>query len=99
MSVSALASVALEPLARTGEGSKSGPIGLAVILLLIIACYFLFKSMSGHLRRVREDFPKDAAPDPAQAPVRPRRADFAARKPETPVIEARRDGEQPPDQS
>jgi hypothetical protein len=43
-----------------GENKKSGPIGLAVILLLCVACYFLFKSMSKHLRRVREEFPTDA---------------------------------------
>jgi hypothetical protein len=53
-------------LARSGEGWKSGPIGLAVILALCIALYFLFKSMSKHLRRVREDFPQD---EPAQAPA------------------------------
>lgn len=57
-----------------GENKKSGPIGLAVILVLCVACYFLFKSMSKHLRRVREEFPDDA---PAQggelskAPARP----------------------------
>lgn len=45
----------------SGESKKSGPIGLAVILLLCVACYFLFKSMSKHLRRVREDFPADRA--------------------------------------
>jgi hypothetical protein len=46
-------------LAKSGEGGKAGPIGLAVILLLCIACYFLFKSMSKHLRQVREHFPVD----------------------------------------
>ena len=46
-----------------GENKKSGPIGLAVILVLCVACYFLFKSMSKHLRKVREEFPTDA---PAQ---------------------------------
>lgn len=42
------------------ESKKSGPLGLVVILLLCIACYFLFKSMSRHMRRVREDFPRSA---------------------------------------
>jgi hypothetical protein len=57
----------------SGESKKSGPIGLAVILLLCVACYFLFKSMSKHLRRVREDFPADGAAggDAAQAPTPP----------------------------
>lgn len=45
-----------------GENKKSGPIGLAVILVLCVACYFLFKSMSKHLRKVREEFPTDAPP-------------------------------------
>lgn len=44
----------------SGEGAKAGPIGLAVILLLCIACYFLFKSMSKHLRTVREKFPTES---------------------------------------
>jgi hypothetical protein len=59
-----------------GENKKSGPIGLAVILLLCVACYFLFKSMSRHLRKVREEFPADAppqggelAPPPAAKPT------------------------------
>ena len=50
--------------APTGEAAKSGPWGLAVILILCAVCYFLFKSMSKHLRKVREDFPADAAKQP-----------------------------------
>ena len=47
-----------EPLAhKTGEAAKAGPIGLAVIVLLCVACYFLFKSMSKHMRNVRDRFP------------------------------------------
>jgi hypothetical protein len=45
---------------KGGEGVKSGPLGLAVILVLCVAVYFLFKSMSKHLRKVREEFPADA---------------------------------------
>jgi hypothetical protein len=62
----------------TGECLKSGPWGLAIILLLCIGCYFLFKSMSKHLKRVRERFPSDdaaaagsgpgAGPDPGAGP-------------------------------
>ena len=52
-------------LARSGEGLKSGPIGFAVILVLCVACYFLFKSMSKHLRKVREEFPADPSASPA----------------------------------
>ena len=56
-------------LARTSEGSKAGPIGLAVILLLCIACYFLFKSMSKHMKTVRENFPTDDPPAAAPKPA------------------------------
>jgi hypothetical protein len=53
-------------LAKSGEAAKSGPIGLAIILLLCIVCYFLFKSMSKHLKKVREEFPEEkAAPSPS----------------------------------
>jgi len=55
-------------LARSGEGWKSGPIGLAVILALCVASYFLFKSMSKHLRKVREEFPVDGSTDQPAAP-------------------------------
>jgi hypothetical protein len=50
---------------KGGEGVKSGPIGLAVILVLCVAAYFLFKSMSKHLRKVREEFPVHADDRPA----------------------------------
>jgi hypothetical protein len=53
---------AVELLAKSGEAAKSGPIGLAVILLLCIACYFLFKSLSKHLRTVRERYPQSSQP-------------------------------------
>ncbi|MEP6852155.1 MAG: hypothetical protein ABJA87_05795 [bacterium] len=36
---------------------KAGPLALLIILLLVVVCYFLFRSMSRHLRKVREDFP------------------------------------------
>jgi hypothetical protein len=59
-------------LLASGESKKSGPIGLAVILVLCVACYFLFKSMSKHLRRVREEFPADAPPQGGElSPARP----------------------------
>jgi hypothetical protein len=63
-------STAVVILARSGEGWKSGPIGLAVILALCVAVYFLFKSMSKHLRKVREEFPGDDTPQ-SSAPVDP----------------------------
>lgn len=63
--------------AKGGEGVKSGPIGLAVILVLCIAAYFLFKSMSKHLKKVRDGFPVDppdqrpTAPEAQEAPEAP----------------------------
>jgi hypothetical protein len=62
--MTALGSVALTAVAAapSGEAAKSGPWGFAIILLLCVACYFLFKSMSKQLRKVREGFPKDAPP-------------------------------------
>lgn len=57
-----------EPLAhKSGEAAKAGPIGLAVIILLCVACYFLFKSMSKHMRNVRERFPDPNADMAADA--------------------------------
>ena len=64
-------SAAVAPLAKSGEAAKAGPIGLAVILLLCIASYFLFKSMSKHMRNVRENFPVDSEPTGPSAPDRP----------------------------
>jgi hypothetical protein len=61
-----------EPLAhKTGEAAKAGPIGLAVIILLCVACYFLFKSMSKHLRNVRERFPEQDAAGGGELASRP----------------------------
>jgi hypothetical protein len=51
-----------------GEAKKAGPIALVVILLLCVACYFLFRSMTRHLRKVREQFPVDDA-EPTERPA------------------------------
>lgn len=59
------------------DQQKAAPLGLFVLVLLGLASYFLFKSMSRHLRHVRDDFPAagyapngDAAPggEPADRP-------------------------------
>ena len=69
-------------LAKTGEAAKAGPIGLAVILLLCIACYFLFKSMSKHMRVVREQFPDGQTPPaPTPAPTDLQRAELIKNDP------------------
>jgi len=49
---------------KGGEGVKSGPIALAIILVLCIVAYFLFKSMSKHLKKVRDEFPTDQGEEP-----------------------------------
>jgi hypothetical protein len=42
---------------------KSGPFGLLLIVLLLIATALLVKSMSGHLKRLPRSFdPEDAGP-------------------------------------
>jgi hypothetical protein len=79
--------VALTMLASSSESKKSGPIGLAVILLLCVACYFLFKSMSKHLRKVRDDFPQPDTPVATQpAATQPSAAtDTSAPDPDEPA--------------
>lgn len=81
--------VALLARAKGGEGVKSGPIGLAVILVLCIAAYFLFKSMSKHLKKVRDGFPTDA---PAQSATEPQPRDESPATPGDPV----QSGDSPP---
>jgi hypothetical protein len=78
-----------ENLAKSGEAAKSGPIGLAIILVLCIVCYFLFKSMSKHLKTVREEFPIDPAapvpPAPPAVPPSPVRANLVKREADQPA--------------
>jgi hypothetical protein len=57
------------------ESKKSGPIGFAVILVLCVVCYFLFKSFSRHLRKVREQFPDGRTTPPAEGSKTPTDAD------------------------
>jgi hypothetical protein len=54
----------------TGKGS---PIGLFVVLLLVVAVYLLYRSMTGHIRRLPEKFPGYGAPgtDEAGGPAGP----------------------------
>lgn len=49
------------------ESAKSGPIGLVVIIVLCVVCYFLFKSLSKHLRRIR-DGALPVTPEPVARP-------------------------------
>ena len=69
------AAVTLGAVSRTsatvlaGENQKSGPIGLAVILVLCVVSYLLFKSMSRHMRKVREEVPDPDAQAGTSAPA------------------------------
>jgi hypothetical protein len=44
------------------DTQKAGPLGLLVLIILGIVCYFLFRSMSSHLRKVNTTFPVEANP-------------------------------------
>jgi hypothetical protein len=48
------------------EKGKGSPIGIFVVLLLCVAVYFLYRSMSRHLRKVPPSFepPDDDRPSP-----------------------------------
>jgi hypothetical protein len=67
--LNALVLEAVKKVPKDGEGVKSGPIGLAVILVLCVAVYFLLKSMSKHLKKVRDEFPTDVAAPPITRPA------------------------------
>ena len=56
-------------LAVPDDTDKAAPLGLLVVVILGVVCYFLFRSMSRHLRRVREDFPVDLPTRGAAAPT------------------------------
>ena len=75
----------IDVVAKSGEAAKSGPIGFAVILVLCVVCYFLFKSMSKHLRKVREQYPGNPPePQTATTPATEQKVDLVKRQPEQP---------------
>ncbi|MEO7288402.1 MAG: hypothetical protein ABI140_15885 [Jatrophihabitantaceae bacterium] len=47
----------------TGKGS---PIGFFVVLVLVIAVYFLYRSLSRHIKRVPAEFPPPDRKVPAE---------------------------------
>lgn len=52
------------------DSGKGSPIGLFVVLLLVIAVFLLYRSMTGHLRRLPEKFPGAGnSADEASPPV------------------------------
>jgi type II secretory pathway component PulC len=62
------------------DAGKGSPIGLLVVLLLIVAVYFLYRSMNRHLRKVPPQFdqPQPSAPDNQSA------AESSSNEPERP---------------
>lgn len=59
----------------TGKGS---PIGLLVVLILVIAVYFLYRSMNRHLRKVPGNF------SPPEPPAGDSSGDGSAGSPDEP---------------
>jgi hypothetical protein len=65
---------------------KSGPLGLLLTVLLLIAVVLLVKSMSRHLKKVPPSFdPDDAAPDVPDTP-----AELVDREPGAEVLDGLR---------
>jgi len=65
--------VSASSLLADSDIGKGSPIGLLVVLLLIVAVYFLYRSMNRHLRKVPPEFnPPDErlpeAPNTEQQP-------------------------------
>jgi hypothetical protein len=65
----------MTPLAAAGDQlpedvGKSGPIGLVLIVLLLVAAALLVKSMSGHLKKLPRSFdPEDQLPEIPDTPA------------------------------
>jgi hypothetical protein len=49
------------------DAGKGSPIGLLVVLLLIVAVYFLYRSMNRHLRKLPSHFDQQP-PSPVDRP-------------------------------
>ncbi len=65
---------------------KSGPLGLLLIVVLLIAVALLVRSMAGHLRKLPGSFdPDDAGPEVPDSP-----ADLVDREPGAEVLETLR---------
>jgi len=72
---------------------KGSPIGLLVVLLLIVAVYFLYRSMNRHLRKVPPQFGRPPEQSPEQQSDRP-----AEPRPTEPPADQPRPAEPPADQ-
>lgn len=55
--------LAAGPALADSDTGKGSPIGIFVVLILVIAVYFLYRSMSRHIRKLPNSFNKaDALP-------------------------------------
>jgi hypothetical protein len=50
------------------SGVTTGLMGFLVVLALVLACVFLFRSMAKHLRKVPPSFDEPPPPDDATGP-------------------------------
>jgi hypothetical protein len=55
-----LTRLAALPVLADSDAGKGSPIGLLVVLLLIVAVYFLYRSMNRHLRKIPGEFGRPA---------------------------------------
>jgi hypothetical protein len=65
MSLNALELAGGQVFLAASDKDKGSPVGLFVVLVLCVAVYFLYRSLSKHLRRVPDTFdpPVKIAPD------------------------------------
>lgn len=68
MSAAAVVLAGSDAVLAASDTGKGSPIGLFVVLVLVIATYLLYRSMSGHIRRLPERFPGYGAADEAARP-------------------------------
>ncbi len=59
------------PALADSDVGKGSPIGLLVVLLLVVAVYFLYRSLNRHLRRVPTQFGSPEQPAPDNRPPAP----------------------------
>jgi hypothetical protein len=71
--------LALPTVLADSDAGKGSPIGLLVVLLLIVAVYFLYRSLNRHLRKVPAQFDQQP-PSPGNQPP----AESSSTEPERP---------------
>jgi type II secretory pathway component PulC len=72
---------ALPTVLADSDAGKGSPIGLLVVLLLVVAVYFLYRSMNRHLRKVPAQFDDQ---QPPASDNQPPTAESSSTEPERP---------------